>query len=258
MKKFFVISLFAFMLGVGGVFILQTRAPAPLIKPVVEGETSCAVDRDCQLVLREHLSQCCAAGDRCGRLDYSQSNWIAVNVEWFAGKRQEICPKEKEYQECGPAPGCAVELDRRYRARCMSNRCEKIRAASEGTVPSGQGFIWAPKPEELSTYPDLPLGNLDLSKPLSIKVVVEHRMALNGKTISVRGYVVSTLLGEAECGGSGACAQPRIVLADTTKAARDINYDLTVLLNETDQGYSVGHRNSKRNGFGHFRGGGIT
>ncbi|MBI3576602.1 hypothetical protein HY086_01010 [Candidatus Gottesmanbacteria bacterium] len=117
-----------------------------------------------------------------------------------------------------------------------------------GTISSGQVTVGVPKPDGLSKYPDLPLGNLDLSKPLSVKAVAEHRTALNDKSVIVNGLVVSTLLGEAACPsgndplrpGPGGCGQPRIVLADTIEASRDTNYDLTVLLNERDQGYTVG------------------
>ncbi len=118
-----------------------------------------------------------------------------------------------------------------------------------GTITSGQVTVGAPKPGGLSAYLDLGLGNLDISKPLSVKSLVQHRTALNGKSVIVKGHVVSTLLGEAACpsgndslrSGPGGCGQPRIELADTTEASRDTNYDLTVLLNETDQGYRVGH-----------------
>lgn len=241
MKKLVVISLAAFVLGISGAFVFQFRETSPSVRPViVEGEASCKTDSDCQLVRSKLISQCCASGERCGSLDYSQPDWIAVNVEWFTRKRQEICPKETEYQECGPALGCPVELDRRYQARCVNNACEKVRVESVGVVTSGQGTVEAPKPGGLSSYQDLPIGNLDVSKPLSIKAVVEHRSTLNGKTVTVKGFVISTLLGEAACANRGACAQPRIVLSDTTETTRDANYDLTILLPETEQGYIVG------------------
>lgn len=117
-----------------------------------------------------------------------------------------------------------------------------------GTITSVQGTIGVPTPGGLSTYPDLPLGNLDISKPLSVKSLVEHRMALNDKSVMVKGFVVSTLLGEAACPtgrdplkpGLGGCGQPRIEVADTTDGSRDTNYDLTVLLYESEKGFAVG------------------
>lgn len=243
MKKIVIVSLLSFLLGIGSAFVFQSRREVVPPSPIGAGEAACRVDGDCQLIKSERLSQCCVTGDQCGSLDYSQPNWVAVNVEWFTRKRQAICPKEKEYRECGSPPGCAVELDRRYQARCVNNLCDKVRVALEGTITGGQVVIGAQKPNGLSSYPDLPLGNLDLSKPLSVRAVVEHRMALNEMSVMVKGFVVSTLLGEAACGSGGnkgACAQPRIILADTTENGRDINYDLTVLLSETEQGYAVG------------------
>ncbi len=107
-----------------------------------------------------------------------------------------------------------------------------------------------PNKTGLALYPDLSVTSLP-TKPVSVKFVVEHRSALNGKTITIRGVVVETLLGEKACPtgggggltpGPGACAQPRIFLADTTGESRNKLYDLLVLMSEEEKesSYPIG------------------
>ncbi len=101
-----------------------------------------------------------------------------------------------------------------------------------------------PNKTGLSPYPDLSITSLP-KESVSVKFVVEHRSALDGKTVQVRGVVVGTLLGEKACpssGMSGMCAMPRIYLSDTSAENRDKAYDLTVLVTEDGQegDYSVG------------------
>ncbi|MBI1972866.1 hypothetical protein HYS50_02590 [Candidatus Woesearchaeota archaeon] len=100
----------------------------------------------------------------------------------------------------------------------------------------------------LANYPDLPLA--DIPPILSVKEVVEHRSALHGKTITVSGFVIETLLGGESCPSSagnnvqtlipGSCAQPRIKVADTLDQSRDLKYDVIILVSEEEEGYSVG------------------
>jgi len=91
----------------------------------------------------------------------------------------------------------------------------------------------------LALYPDLFLTSIP-DEPVTVKFVVEHRSALNEKSIRVQGVVVGTLLGEAACPpGRGACAQPRIFLADTNKNDRDKSYDIMILVSEEEKGYKV-------------------
>ena len=93
----------------------------------------------------------------------------------------------------------------------------------------------------LAKYADEPLASIPAA-PMSVKFLVEHRTALNGKTVTVQGFVVATILGKAACpgGGIGACSQPRVFLADTTSEARDKNYDTVVLVSETEETYATG------------------
>ena len=93
----------------------------------------------------------------------------------------------------------------------------------------------------LAPYPDEPLDSIPTA-PVSVKFLVEHRTALNGKTVTVRGFVVSALLGKAACPGPPimACGQPSIRLADIIGETRDKNYDIRVRVSEAEKDYSVG------------------
>ncbi len=82
----------------------------------------------------------------------------------------------------------------------------------------------------LTDYPDLPLETI--SEILSVKDVIEHRSALDGKTITVKGLVTSTALEN----GVGD-AQPRIFIADTTNSERDKNYDLMIIIKDSGNYY---------------------
>ena len=89
----------------------------------------------------------------------------------------------------------------------------------------------------LSTYPDKPLSSIPTT-PISVKFLAEHRTALNGKTVTVQGFVVLAALGPNACAPE--VCQPRIFIADSASEARDKNYDAMVLVNETDTSYTIG------------------
>lgn len=114
----------------------------------------------------------------------------------------------------------------------------------EESAKSSTGTFQPEDPNKtgLAPYPDLPLTSFP-QQPLSIKSVVEHRSALNGRTISIRGVIISTLLGEKACPPDrGMCAQPSIFLADTTDKNRNTLYGLRVLVGEEEQekSYPIG------------------
>ena len=99
---------------------------------------------------------------------------------------------------------------------------------------------------------DLPLERVPGSA-VSVKFLIEHRSALNGRTVTAQGFVQETIVGEAACPTCPAdcgkppgefcppcpagCAQPRVFLVDalTTDAER-----LMVLVAEADQDFRVG------------------
>jgi hypothetical protein len=99
----------------------------------------------------------------------------------------------------------------------------------------------------LSQYPDHPLNKMP-TEPISPRFLIEHRSALHGKTVKVRGTVVRVLTSDDAAPSSpgsvtpspGRFAQPRLFLADSPAKDRDKNYDLVVLLREGDKGYPVG------------------
>lgn len=113
-----------------------------------------------------------------------------------------------------------------------------------GSVKSGTETVQPEDPNKvgLALYPDLTITSLP-TESVSVKFIVEHRSALNSKSIKVRGIIVGTLLGERACPPDrGMCAQPSIFLADTTEESRNKLYDLRVLVNEEGQekNYPVG------------------
>lgn len=92
-----------------------------------------------------------------------------------------------------------------------------------------------PNTSGLAPYPDLALSVVP-KFAVSVKFVVEHRSALNEKSIKIRAVVVGTLLGENACPPDrGGCASPRIFLADTANENRNRLYDLMVIVGETEQ-----------------------
>lgn len=111
---------------------------------------------------------------------------------------------------------------------------------TEDVQPVATALVATVEPEDPSSaglyaYPDEPLGSVPAT-PTSISFLVEHRSALNGKTVRLRGVVVTTLLGEKACPPDrGMCAQPSLFLADTDAQDRDPNYDVRVLVGEREQ-----------------------
>jgi hypothetical protein len=123
-----------------------------------------------------------------------------------------------------------------------------IPALSSGSAPGASGEATAPDHRSsggLSYYPDNPL-RVTPAEPITVTYLIEHRSALNGKMVRVRGVVVRTLLGEAACPSGaagvppGACAQPSIYLTDEGKEPREANYDLRVLISASETGYQAG------------------
>lgn len=96
----------------------------------------------------------------------------------------------------------------------------------------------APGPSEpsrsgLSDYPDRPLDETPRA-PVAPRFVVEHRTALKGREVTVRGLVVASMP------APHAGVRPRFFMAETSEPGRDNNYDLMVMLAEDDEGHAVG------------------
>lgn len=94
----------------------------------------------------------------------------------------------------------------------------------------------------LTQVPDLPIDK-GLTEPLTVSFVVEHRSALNEKTIRVKGQVKGALLGKDACPGItkegvgvGMCGQPTVTLSDPEN--QDYRYVLPVTVGE-DEGYDL-------------------
>jgi hypothetical protein len=99
---------------------------------------------------------------------------------------------------------------------------------------------------DISRLEDHPLVTVP-STPVTPRFVLEHRSALNGKTVKVKGTVIR-VVGRADSGNPppggttplpGANPQPRVFLAESPVKAHDI-YELMVLLREGDDRYRAG------------------
>lgn len=109
-------------------------------------------------------------------------------------------------------------------------------SSSSGTATVGPGAFVDMTDIGLHKYPDELLDS-EPSGPQTVRFVVEHRNALNGHTITVKGVIISTLLGEAACPSGNteprmmrACAMSRITIADSDSKDRNKDYDLTILI----------------------------
>ena len=73
-------------------------------------------------------------------------------------------------------------------------------------------------------------------EPISVSYLIEHRSALNGQTVRVKGLVLGMMLGDKAClPDRGMCAQPSIFLADTVENTKNPHYDLRVLVSEQER-----------------------
>lgn len=94
---------------------------------------------------------------------------------------------------------------------------------------------------------DLPLRILPRT-PISTKFLIQHRTALKGQAVKVRGFIVAVpnnVAGKSPGGNipvANALPQPRLFLADTTDKKRERDFDLMIMLREGDAGYKVGAR----------------
>lgn len=101
----------------------------------------------------------------------------------------------------------------------------------QGSGVAAEAGVAYPAQVQEVVLPDLPLKDLP-SGALSVQFLVEHRTALHEKRVTVKGVILSLLVGEAACPTNGMmrlCAQPRMVLADRSETSRDPHYDLVVL-----------------------------
>jgi hypothetical protein len=124
-----------------------------------------------------------------------------------------------------------------YPRQCRTPAGQTFVEEVVGTAEASTGVVEPEDPTQigLAPYPDEPLSTVP-NEPISTKEVIEHRSALNGQTVQVRGIIVATWLGEKACPPDrGMCTQPSLFLADTTDTSRDPFYDVRVLVSEAEQ-----------------------
>lgn len=120
--------------------------------------------------------------------------------------------------------------------------CTLMACDPEGTG-TGTGVVSPilPGQSDMAKVPDQRLTAVpDPKTPVPVKYVVEHRSALNEKTVSMSGVVVANWLTQEKCTGQR-CAltesnmQPAIILADTADPSRNQLYDVRVIVPEGAQ-----------------------
>lgn len=105
-------------------------------------------------------------------------------------------------------------------------------ASDVQSIEANKGYVIAPDLPKQQFDPDLPLSGV-VPDVMNVEYLVEHRTALNEQTVSIKGEVVSALLGEQACPPDrGMCAQPRVVLKDVSSQK---DYNVVVLLAENDE-----------------------
>jgi hypothetical protein len=78
-----------------------------------------------------------------------------------------------------------------------------------------QGSTAQVQTDSTTLGPDLPLSAMP-TKAVGVRFVVEHRSALNGRTVRVHGIVTAALLGAAACPPDrGMCMSPSIILSES-------------------------------------------
>ena len=90
-----------------------------------------------------------------------------------------------------------------------------------------------------SQNPDYPLTSVPTSA-ISVKYLIEHRSALNGKIVKVKGVVVADWTDASRCPPNAEldCPQAVIVIADNS-AELYSDMQLRVLLNDGDKSYHL-------------------
>jgi len=87
-----------------------------------------------------------------------------------------------------------------------------------------------PQSERPTLGPDLPLDSVP-KRTLSVRFVVSHRSALNGRAVRVRGVVAAAFLGAAACPPDrGMCMPSSIILGDPDRGKNRLASSLRVLM----------------------------
>jgi len=132
-----------------------------------------------------------------------------------------------------PTIACTMEAkvcpDGSYVSRTGPN-CEF--APCPGGTTAGAMPVPQP-PEEPTGVPDLPLVGIPASA-VSVEFLTTHRSALNGKILTVKGYVIDS------CAAGGECGEPGVTLADEPDGS---GYTMSVSMSSSDPTtYTVGEQ----------------
>ncbi len=113
-----------------------------------------------------------------------------------------------------------------------------ITAVSAQTLPTAgttqgmptQNSTLQPQPGTQTLGPNLPLSSVPTTT-VNVRFIVEHRSALSGHLVRVRGVVSAALLGEAACPPDrGICMQPSLILEDADCGDKQLSCSIRMLM----------------------------
>jgi len=171
------------------------------------------------------------------------SLWLILASGWLVGCQGLAAPGDSagrggqgidSFEACVQAGNPVMES---YPRQCRTADGQLFVEEVAATVKASTGVVEPEDPEQigLAPYPDEPLERIP-AEPIPVKELVEHRSALNGQVVRVRGVVVETLLGEKACPPDrGMCAQPSLFLAESSEANRNPHYDVRIVVSEAEQ-----------------------
>lgn len=97
-----------------------------------------------------------------------------------------------------------------------------------------------PNQSGLANYPDKAI-DFDISTNMSVNTLITHRSALNGKSVTVHGFVIKFTHGFTPPKGMGiATTLPTLIIADSMSSQRDTHYDLEVILSNWQTTHTSG------------------
>src|SRR3989338_2022631 len=125
-KKIILPIAFALILAVAVLMYFYLQEPNVHKYDEEEISLECNLDNDCVLINKDLDYRSCRSY-RCGIIDYSQDNYIAVNKESFEFFKMSELKFRPFDEECGPAPECPSRIiNDNFVAKCINNLCKKL------------------------------------------------------------------------------------------------------------------------------------
>jgi len=230
LQKAIIVGLIFVVLSfvVGFYYGIYRSRPFPKIipPPAIQNTQYCIQDSDCVVGIQPLA--CCSCPQAVSR------NTIGTN-DW------QLYEEGKDYSTevsctmfCSPCqtPGIPV---------CQNNQCTFSSDLVTVTTP-GTAEPEDPTARGLNSLPDLPVEDFP-PMPISVSYLIDHRSALDGISVRVKGYVVGNWLDPSNCSpiAEYLCPQPRIFISDTSSFRNGyFNLEISVPDRDNWKDYPVG------------------